>query len=289
MNLFLKTIRLYIYVRLNNMLKFCSLSSSSAGNSYFISSGNTSILVDAGISASKIKKSLVAIGERIDDIDAIFVTHEHSDHMKGLKVLLKKNPIDLYMTEGTFEGGENLLLPDYERVRCFSAGDSVRVGDLLVDSYSVSHDANEPVCYRISCGETAVGVITDLGWIDPEYVTAFKAVDLLHLESNYDEDILKIGPYPPFLKKRILSEHGHLSNLDAANIGAKVLEGGRLQHLVLGHLSKTNNHPDLAYETVRTQIALAGYEVGEHYELTVSFREQVGKVFIIRGNDSCEE
>ncbi len=303
------------------MLKFCSLASSSAGNSYFISSGKTRILIDAGISCAKIKKSLASIGESVEELDAIFVTHEHSDHVKGLKVLLKKYSIPLFMNQGTLEGtvetlgwnrvldldstetdgflfkGEDVCCSEVDagpelRHRCyqFSKGKAVVIGSredgsaIRVTAYPVSHDATDPVCYKVDCLDTSLGVITDLGWIAPEVVDIFQGVDFLHIESNYDAELLQMGPYPSFLKHRILGETGHLSNEDAARIVSEMLQGGRLKHVVLGHLSKHNNHPDLAYETVRSFVAKRGFVAGDDYELEVSFREQVGKVYFVQGS-----
>ncbi len=306
------------------MLKFCSLASSSAGNSYFISSGSSRILIDAGISCAKIKKSLASIGERVEDLDAIFVTHEHSDHVKGLKVLLKKHPIPLFANRGTLDGTiealgwEDVLVRSDELANdvlltgkgvrpcevhagnglmhsCYTfenggtmvlgGGETVDAGakTLAVTAYPVSHDAKDPVCYKVDCSGVSIGVITDLGWLSPDIVTTFQGVDFLHIESNYDPELLRMGPYPSFLKQRILGEQGHLSNEKTADIVADVLRGGRLKHVVLGHLSKQNNHPDLAYETVRLSLAEQGFVAGDDYELEVSFREQVGKVYFVRG------
>lgn len=266
------------------MLKFCALSSGSSGNCYYIASEKTGILIDAGISCTKIKNSLAHIGESLDDVAAVFVTHEHSDHISGLKVLLKKYPVALYLTEGTYDGipGIAEYVTQAPMTR-FRTGESTRVGDLTITSYKVSHDAKEPVCYKISSdsGEN-VGIITDLGWADPDVIGAFEDCDLLLLESNHDVELLKIGPYQPFLKKRILSRQGHLSNDSAGVIARNIIAKGRLQYLVLGHLSETNNHADLAYETVHRSILECGYESGKDYELDVSVRNQVGKLYQIR-------
>lgn len=266
------------------MLKFCALSSGSSGNCYYIASEETGILIDAGISCTQIKKSLLHIGETLDGVKAVFVTHEHSDHVTGLRVLLKKYPISLYLTEGTYSGIRGIS--DYytlEPITRFQTGESIRIGDLTVHSYKVSHDAKEPVCYKVSAdGGENVGIITDLGWADPEVIRAFEDCDLLLLESNHDVELLKIGPYQPFLKKRILSRQGHLSNDSAGVIARNIISKGRLKYLVLGHLSETNNHVDLAYETVRQSIRESGYVSGEDYELEVSVRHQVGKLYRIK-------
>lgn len=266
------------------MLKFCALSSGSSGNSYYIASEQTGILIDAGISCTKIKKSLLHIGESLDDIKAVFVTHEHSDHISGLRVLLKQYPIALYLTEGTYRGISGIS--DYFThvpITQFKTGDIVKIGDLTVHSYKVSHDAQEPVCYKVSSDEGEnVGIITDLGWADPDVIEAFEDCDLLLLESNHDVELLKIGPYQPFLKRRILSKLGHLSNDSAGIIARNIIAKGRLKYLVLGHLSETNNHINLAYETVNQSIREYGYENGEDYELDISVRNQVGKVYKIR-------
>lgn len=267
------------------MLKFCSLSSGSSGNCYYISTETTGILIDAGISCSRITKALTYLGESVDGVRAVFVTHEHTDHVSGLRVLLKKHEIALYATRGTYAeflktaGDVRMQMPPV----VISSRDEIRIGDLTVYSYGISHDAAEPVCYKVcsDAGE-ALGIITDLGWADPEVVSAFGDVDLLLLESNHDVELLKIGPYPPFLKQRILSKSGHLSNDSAGVIARNILAKGRLKYLILGHLSEVNNHPDLAVATVDRAIREQGYVSGEDYELDVSLKNQVGKMYILR-------
>lgn len=266
------------------MIKFCVLSSGSDGNCYYIASANTGILVDAGISCTKIRKSLEHLGETIDSLSAVFLTHEHSDHTSGLRVLLKKYPMNLYLTDGTYAGIRGAEeLNTVRPVKCIRAGDVVQHGDLTVYSYPVSHDAVEPVCYKIVSAEgDCVGIITDLGWADPEVIRAFRDCDLLLLESNHDTELLKIGPYPSFLKQRILSENGHLSNDSAGIIARNILSEGRLKYLILGHLSETNNHPDLAFATVSRSVREFGYCDGIDYELEVSIRNRVGKMYVIK-------
>ncbi len=266
------------------MLKFCSLSSGSSGNSYYISSETTAILVDAGISCARIQKSLAHIGEDIASVRAVFLTHEHSDHTSGLATLLKKHEIALYSTDGT---RSELSFLSGVAVRCepriFESGASVRIGDIVVHSYPISHDARDPVCYKIEsdCG-AIVGIITDLGWADTEVIKAFYDCDLLLLESNHDVELLKIGPYPAFLKSRIIGKSGHLSNDDAGIIARNIIAQGRLRYLVLGHLSETNNHPDLARATVEQSVRERGFVSGEDYELDVMRRGQLGKMYLLR-------
>lgn len=266
------------------MLKFCSLASGSSGNCYYVATETVGVLIDAGISRTRIAKSLQYIGEDIERVSALFITHEHSDHISGLRVLLKKNKIDVYMTEGTYRqilrNGE---LVTQSEIRCILPFSEISVGDLTISCFPVSHDAADPVCYKITAADgAAVGIITDLGWADPEVIDRFSDVDLLLLESNHDVELLKIGPYPPFLKKRILSKQGHLSNESAATIARHLRAEGRMRYLILGHLSEVNNHPDLAYETVNRHLQDAGFQSGEDYELEVSLRNQVGKLYRVR-------
>lgn len=265
------------------MLKFCSLASGSSGNSYYISSGNTAILVDAGISCARITKAISHIGESPQNLDAIVLTHEHSDHVKGLRVLSKKIDLALYATGGTRQNLENLEECAFTTQSLVAPGKAFKIGDIEITGYNISHDAAEPVCYKISSGGATVGIVTDLGWADPDIIDAFSDCDLMLLEANHDVELLKIGPYPAFLKQRILSRDGHLSNQDAGIIASHIMRYGHLKFLLLGHLSKVNNHPDLAHQTVAEELERAGFTEGVDFEIDITKRDQVGRLYVING------
>lgn len=267
------------------MIKFCALASGSSGNCYYVSSENTSILIDAGISLKGMTEKLESVGERIDSISDIVLTHEHSDHIKGLKALLKKYDVTLHLTESTYDALACDLTTSRLPVRIFEKRNPLRIGDLHISAKSVSHDAIDPVCYNIRNQVTghAVGIITDLGWADPDVFLSFADCDLILIESNHDIDLLKMGSYPAFLKQRILGRQGHLSNNDAGYIVRELLKRGRLKQVVLGHLSENNNHPQLARITVEQLVREYGFVDGDHYDLDVTVQGKTGKMYYLRG------
>lgn len=268
------------------MIKFCALASGSKGNCYYVGSDSTSILIDAGISLKGMIEKLESVGERIDSISDIVLTHEHEDHIRGLKALLKKYEVTLHVTENTYAalGCESTVCRN--PIRIFDKQRPICIGNLQISAKSVSHDAVDPVCYNIRNDETghAVGIITDLGWADPEVFLSFSDCDLVLIESNHDIDLLKMGSYPAFLKQRILGKHGHLSNNDAGYIVRELLKRGRLKKVVLGHLSENNNHPQLARLTVEQLVREYGYLDGEHYDLDVTVQGKTGKMYYLRGS-----
>lgn len=267
-------------------LIFCSLASGSSGNCQYVASPSTRVLIDAGMSGKYVSNALESIGESIRSIDAVLLTHEHTDHTTGLRVLLRRYGIPLYITESTYRSiAQKLADVPEEQIRIFDKAQDLKIGDLVVRGLPVTHDAVDPLCYRISHEFdgtiTTVGVVTDLGWVDPAVIEAFSSCDLLMIESNHDVEMLKIGAYPMYLKRRILSEHGHLSNEDAGYIAREILRRGALKHILLAHLSRENNFPDLAFETVRSLIEEYGFRVGEDVHLELTHRDRVGKVYYL--------
>lgn len=237
-------------------MRVCSIASGSSGNCIYVGSNNTHVLVDAGISGKRIETGLNEIGVTTSDIDAILVTHEHSDHIAALGVLSRKYGIPIYATRGTFEGvlssksvgniDESLFHP-IEGNSCFA------IEELTINSVNVSHDANEPVAYRINTENASVGVCTDLGKYDDNIINAFSGVDTLLIEANHDVNMLQVGKYPYALKQRILGDKGHLSNEACGRLLCRLLHDN-LQSIFLGHLSAENNLAELAYEAVRLEI-----------------------------------
>ncbi len=237
-------------------MRFQSFASGSSGNCTYVGSGQAHVLIDAGISRKRTAESLEQIGVTLDDLDGIFITHEHSDHIQGLKMIAKKTTMPIFATRGTIEAmmkSPALKDMDRERFQVVEADHEVRVKDLTINPMKISHDAAEPVGYRILCGGKKACVCTDLGCFDEYTVDALKDADVLLLEANHDVNMLQVGPYPYRLKQRILSRTGHLSNLSSAQLLAKVLNA-HMKGIFLGHLSKENNYPDLAYETVRVEL-----------------------------------
>ncbi|HWF47132.1 MAG TPA: MBL fold metallo-hydrolase [Bryobacteraceae bacterium] len=238
------------------MIKICILASSSAGNAAFVATGRTRVLIDAGLSRREIAKRLAAIGEDADQLNAILVTHEHSDHTSGLAAICgarKKSArkIPVFLTRGTapyIDWGEEAE-PLLER---FQAGCRFSVGDFDVSSFTIPHDAADPVGFTLTAHGVKVGVATDLGYIPDSLRIHLSGIDFLVLESNHDLEMLRVGPYPWSIKQRVMSRRGHLSNEVTANFIKNDLDTS-VSTLVLGHISEHNNHPEL----VRTAAAKA--------------------------------
>ena len=263
------------------MIKFCSLYSGSSGNSIFIASGNTKLLADAGLSAKKIIVALCSIGEKPSELSAILISHEHSDHIRGAGILSRKFNLPIYASEGTWRAMEQLIGPVLECNKvCFSSYAPFQIGEITVMPFPIPHDANEPVGYSFCAEGKKVTVATDIGHISLDLLNCFKDSDLLLLESNHDLEMLKVGPYPWHLKRRIASNQGHLSNEAAGEVIAYMAERGT-KCFLLGHLSKDNNFPELAYQTVCNALCEKSLQAGTDVTLEVVHRDRVGKVIEI--------
>lgn len=240
------------------MAKFCAMFSGSSGNCTYISSDNSSLLIDAGVSARNICNALKAIGSDIDRINAIFITHEHSDHIKGLKTLLKKHQIPVFANEGTISGMLESMDLDNSNLNIIKTGESIDIADINVSSFCTSHDSRESVGYRMHIKDgVQIAVATDLGFISDTVKNSLSECDVVMLESNHDIGMLQNGRYPYFLKHRIMSKTGHLSNNDCACILPELCRLGT-KHFVLAHLSHDNNFPELALETAMSAMKTAG-------------------------------
>ena len=238
------------------MFNFCSLYSGSSGNSSLVQSDKTNILIDAGESARKIENALSSINVPINSIDAIVVTHEHIDHVKSIGTLSKKYNIPVYATEKTWKAmPDQSDKIDSKLLRYFSPSNNFYVGDIKISPFSIPHDAADPCGFNILTANKQLSIATDLGHITPELLSNISKSDFILLESNYDPEILKFSKYPYYLKHRISGEYGHLSNIDAGNVISSLLKNNdNLKSVMLGHLSKENNFPELAYKTVVEEI-----------------------------------
>jgi len=221
------------------------LASGSSGNAALLATEKTRVLLDAGLSMRETAKRLAAIGESLGAIDAILITHEHSDHIAGLPVLARNKNVRavIYLTRLTapaIDWGESAE----PRLEPFQAGASFQVGDIEVESFSVPHDAIDPIGYRFEAQGVRIGVATDLGYVPQSIKFHLRRTDLLLLESNHDLDMLKVGPYPWSVKQRVMSRVGHLSNLSMSDFLTEDLDSSTA-HLLLGHLSEQNNHPEI--------------------------------------------
>ena len=226
------------------MLRFALLGSGSSGNALLVVSPTAKVLIDNGFSLKELQSRVARIGENLDGLKAVFVTHEHSDHVKGVGVLARRLNVPVYMTPGTRESLPDTV-GDLSRVELFESGDSVTLDGLTLTSFNVCHDAADPVSYVVQCDGVKLGLAADLGHA-PQYVKQrLEGSHALILESNHCLDMLHRGLYPPALKQRIRSQHGHLSNVDMTSLLAGLLHDA-LQVVVLVHLSRENNCPDLA-------------------------------------------
>ena len=240
-------------------MRICSIASGSSGNCVYVGSEATHLLVDAGISGKKTEAGLNELDLSMRDIDAILITHEHADHIAGLGVLGRKYNVPVYATPGTIEALRNHAsaggLPA-ELFHPIRAEEKIIIKDLVCNPMRISHDAADPVAYRISHGKKKVGVITDLGTYNDYTVESLRGMNALLIEANHDVNMLQVGNYPYYLKQRILGERGHLSNERAGQLLCELLHE-QLQAVLLGHLSKENNLPELAYEAVRVEVTMA--------------------------------
>jgi phosphoribosyl 1,2-cyclic phosphodiesterase len=253
------------------MKLFC-IASGSSGNCLYFDTGEHSFLVDAGVSSKRICNSYKNAGFR--DPEAVFVTHEHSDHIMGLEVFLKAHPIPVFGTKGTLAAVMASFKGDIP-VKLFmqiTPEKEYAFNGVRFIPHSAPHDATDPVFYTFTHEDRKTVVITDVGEYTDEFVKAAKGAAMLYLESNHDPNMLMAGSYPFSLKQRVLSSHGHLSNDSAAEFAVKVMEPG-LKHIILGHLSKENNYPELAYETMRSAVAAAWKYGPEMPEITVANRD----------------
>jgi phosphoribosyl 1,2-cyclic phosphodiesterase len=263
---------------------FCSFSSGSNGNCYLVRSERAAILIDAGISGKRIWEGLLRTGTDPDALHALLLTHEHSDHVGGLASLLKKSAdIAVYANENTWGMiGADAKAVAGERIRRFVTGEGFTVGDIEIKSFTVSHDAAEPVGYTLRCGDRRISVVTDTGRVDDELFAELRDADTLILESNHDEDMLKYGKYPWFLKRRVLGDAGHLSNAAAAEVVLRLLRAGqKKRRVLLAHLSRENNFPETALQTIRNILEEHRYFAGADLHLDAIPRDEIGLLYEI--------
>lgn len=227
------------------MVQICALASGSNGNCYYVGNKHDAILIDAGISNLQLLQRMKRVGLSIHKVRAIFISHEHTDHIKGLRVISQKHNIHSFVTRKTFKKIHNDLRPDY--ISYFAAGEMINVGNIRVHSFRKNHDAVDPVSFRVQIDGLNVAVLTDLGKASHEVVEHLHLCNAAFLETNYDSEMLRDGRYPAYLKQRIASGHGHLSNSQAFEL-VKSLNGAPLKTIVLSHISAENNSIDRAMD-----------------------------------------
>ncbi|MFC4766573.1 MBL fold metallo-hydrolase [Effusibacillus consociatus] len=258
------------------MLRFSVLASGSSGNAVYVETDKTRILIDAGVACKHIEAAMAEISVSLEDLDAILVTHEHSDHIKGIGVVARKViserrkkeydrlEVPIYATEGSWHDLHGLMKDYCEASRkVIAVGDQLEFEDLLIEPFPLSHDAREPVGYIFYHGSNKLTLATDLGYMSSRVKETVADSDAYILESNHDVNMLRVGPYPWYLKKRILSDKGHLSN-EAAGEALIDIMSERTQDVLLAHLSQENNYPDLAEITVQGILEAASKKVRLH-------------------------
>lgn len=265
-------------------MRLCSIASGSSGNCIYVGSDCAHVLVDVGISGKRIEQGLNALDLTGRDIDGILITHEHSDHIKGLGVLARKYEIPIYTTGGTVDAmmrsGSLGKIPA-DIFREIREDEPFSIKDLTVNPFTIPHDAAQPVGYRLSCGCQSVGIATDLGKYNDYIVENLQNLDAVLLEANHDIRMLQVGRYPYYLKQRILGDRGHLSNENAGQLLCRILHDN-LKAVFLGHLSKENNYEELAYETVCSEVTLGDnpYKSGD-FRIEVAKRDYISEAVTI--------
>ena len=256
---------------------FCPLYSGSSGNSVFVASENTKILVDVGMPGKSIESALKHINQSPNDIDGIFITHEHSDHIKGAGIISRRYDIPIYANENTWKAMENKIGNIKDHNIKIINNNYVDINDMHIVNFSISHDAAAPIGYALYSGNKKACIATDLGYFSEEVKAIIKDADVILLESNHDVEMVKFGPYPYPLKRRILSDVGHLSN-DACGKAIVEIMNDKQKHIILGHLSNTNNFPDLAYQTVINILKENYIEIGRDISLNLAKRDMPSDV-----------
>ncbi len=237
-------------------MELCSIASGSSGNCICVGSDNTHLLIDAGISGKRVEAGVQSLDLKCEELEGILITHEHIDHIAGLGVLARRYGLPMYGTAGTIDAilhTKSVGKVDETLFHVVEPEVDFEIGDLTIEPIAISHDAADPVAYKIKQPGKSVAVITDLGTYDDAIVSKLQGLDVLLLEANHDVNMLQVGPYPYPLKQRILGDRGHLSNERSGHLLGEVLHD-EFKAVVLGHLSKENNYEELAYETVRLEV-----------------------------------
>ncbi len=258
-------------------MRLCPIASGSSGNSIYIGSDTTHIMIDAGISGKRICEGLNMLNVDPKEISGLLVTHEHSDHIQGIGVMARKYGIPIYASKGTIDAFRTMKSCgdiDESLINIVKADERFTIGDLLIRPVKISHDAAEPIAFTVESEHRKASVITDLGIYNDYIVAALEGSNVILAESNHDVRMLQVGPYPYYLKQRILSDHGHLSNENCGRMVSRVLHDG-VKEIILGHLSKENNIPELAYEAVRLEIEASDTPYkGNDFPIRVARRDQ---------------
>lgn len=266
-------------------ITFFCLASGSSGNCFYLSAGDTAILIDAGLSQRHVKKALKEKNLSLANVKGIFVTHDHADHIKGVSTLSNENVIPVYATAEVHKGMKKSYCMtrdiDVPLVRKLEKGEELQLGSFTIHSFEVPHDGTDNVGYHISVDDINFCIITDVGHVTQEVAEHIGLANYLVLEANYDESMLEMGPYPRYLKDRISGENGHLSNASCGNALLNYATP-ELKHVWLCHLSEENNHPELARKTVESILHSGGIIPGKDLVLDVLRRKIPSELFLLK-------
>ncbi len=264
------------------MLNFCSLYSGSSGNSLFVQSENTNLLIDCGVSAKKIETALNGLNIDPNSINGILITHEHSDHVQGLGIFAKKFNVPVFVNKKTLDAmpkQKEKLESCNANINNFEVGDHFEINNLKIKSFAIPHDAANPCGFTITDNRKTIGIATDIGHMTTNILKELEPSNFLLLESNYDLEVLKCSPYPYHLKQRIAGPNGHLPNEEAGKTISYLLKSN-LKRAMLGHLSKENNFPELAYKSVVEEI-MGNNNKENALQLSVASRDLPGEIIQI--------
>lgn len=262
-------------------MRFTSIASGSSGNSSYIGTDHTHILVDVGVTMKAIREGLHTLDLDLSDVQAVFLTHEHIDHIRAVGTIARKYGIPIYGTLGTLR---ELMLTaslgsfDHGLLQPILPDTETTIGDVTLRPFSIDHDAADPVGYRVEAEGKSAAVATDMGHFDEYVISHLTGLDAMILEANHDPHMLSTGPYPMALKRRILSDHGHLSNENSGQLLDSILNS-HVKHIFLGHLSKENNRPALALQTVQQTIdaSASAYHAAD-FEISVARRDSISEI-----------
>ncbi|MFY9177485.1 MAG: MBL fold metallo-hydrolase [Caldicoprobacterales bacterium] len=262
-------------------LKFCSLFSGSSGNASYIGTDKTHILIDAGLACRTIEKAMKEIGLTPSTLDGILITHEHDDHIRGAGVVSRKYNVPIYANQETWQAMEDKIGDiSNSNIRIFDNNMDFYIKDINIQPFDIPHDAASPVGFCFFNKGKKISIATDLGHTNSRIINTVMDSDLVVLEANHDIEMLKAGSYPMRLKKRIMGRKGHLSNEDAGLALVKMIKG-KLTHVLLAHLSKQNNLPQLAYDTVVGVLEENGIKNGKDIVVDMTYRDRVSNFYHI--------
>ncbi len=255
-------------------VRVCVLGSGSRGNSTLVATEKTRLLIDAGLSRKETYARLAAVGERTDSFDALVISHEHNDHINGLRMLALDLKVPAYISPATRDAVS--WDPQFDSIVHFTPGEKFSIGDIEITPFSIPHDAVDPVAFCLEAQGLKIGLVTDLGYIPEIVKQRVRGCHCLIFESNHDLDMLKVGPYPWYVKQRVMSRHGHLSNHATAEFLSQDYDG-QAQVVVLAHLSENNNHPEIA--RMSAEQALADRSGGGRQTLCLASQSSPTQVF----------